>query len=70
MHNGVFKTLEEVMDFYNKGGGKGLKIAPGNQTLPFDKLNLSKKEQTDIINFMKSLTDSLFVSPTDDTHVP
>jgi len=70
MHNGVFKTLEEVMDFYNKGGGKGLKIAPGNQTLPFDKLNLSKKEQTNIINFMKSLTDSLFVSPTDDTHVP
>jgi len=70
MHNGVFKTLEEVMDFYNKGGGKGLKIAPGNQTLSFDKLNLSKKEQTDIINFMKSLTDNLFVSTADDTHVP
>ena len=70
MHNGVFKTLEEVMAFYNKGGGKGLKIAPGNQTLSFDKLNLSKKEQTDIINFMKSLTDNLFVSTADDTHVP
>lgn len=60
MHNGVFKSLEEVMDFYNKGGGKGLKIAPENETLPFEKLNLSKKEETDIINFMKSLTDSLF----------
>lgn len=59
MHNGVFTTLEEVMDFYNNGGGKGLKIAPNNQTLPFDKLNLSKKEITDIIAFMKTLTDKV-----------
>ena len=28
MHNGVFTTLEEVMDFYNDGGGAGLQIAP------------------------------------------
>ena len=28
MHNGVFKTLEAVIDFYNNGGGYGLKIAP------------------------------------------
>ena len=40
MHNGVYSTLEEVMEFYNNGGGKGLHIAPENQTLPFDKLNL------------------------------
>ena len=58
MHNGVFETLEEVMDFYNKGGGRGLNIAPPNQTLPFEKLNLSKKEMNDIITFMKSLTDT------------
>ncbi len=57
MHNGVFKTLEEVMDFYNEGGGAGLKIAPDNQTLPKDKLNLTKKEIADIIAFMKALTD-------------
>lgn len=61
MHNGVYKTLEEVMEFYNKGGGKGLKIDPPNQTLPFDKLNLSKKEITDIIAFMKTLTDTVYV---------
>ena len=59
MHNGVFDTLEEVMDFYNKGGGSGLKIAPANQTLPQDKLNLSKKEISDIIAFMKTLTDTV-----------
>jgi cytochrome c peroxidase len=57
MHNGVFNTLDEVMDFYNEGGGAGLKIAPENQTLPKDKLNLSKKEIADIIAFMKALTD-------------
>ena len=58
MHNGVFNTLEEVMDFYNEGGGAGLNIAPENQTLPTGKLNLSKKEIIDIIAFMKALTDS------------
>ena len=58
MHNGVFKTLEEVMEFYNNGGGKGLKIAPPNQTLPFEKLNLNTKEKKDIIAFMKTLTDT------------
>lgn len=60
MHNGVFTTLEEVMEFYNNGGGKGLKIAPENQTLPFDKLNLSAKEIADIIRFMKTLTDTVY----------
>ena len=56
MHNGVYSTLEEVMDFYNKGGGNGLHIAPSNETLPADKLNLSKKEIEDVIAFLKTLT--------------
>jgi len=58
MHNGVFSTLEQVMDFYNRGGGRGLKIAPENQTLPFDKLGLSKKEISEVIAFMRALTDT------------
>jgi len=58
MHNGVFNTLQEVMDFYNEGGGAGLNIAPENQTLPTGKLNLSQKEIADVIAFMKALTDS------------
>lgn len=60
MHNGVYSTLEEVMEFYNNGGGKGLHIAPKYQTLPFDKLNLSSTEIKDIISFMKALTDTSF----------
>ena len=55
MHNGVFSNLEQVVDFYNKGGGTGLGLAVENQTLPFDQLNLSAQEKEDIIAFMKSL---------------
>ena len=57
MHNGVYSTLEEVIDFYNKGGGFGLKTAPENQTLPQEPLKLSKKEISDIVSFLKTLTD-------------
>ena len=59
MHNGVFKTLDQVINFYNNGGGKGLKIAPENQTLPFDKLNLTATEKQHIISFLKTLTDTV-----------
>ena len=44
MHNGIYKTLEDVIDFYNSGGGKGLGINIPHQTLPFDSLHLNKKE--------------------------
>ncbi|MGY5354258.1 cytochrome-c peroxidase [Wenyingzhuangia sp. IMCC45467] len=57
MHNGVYNTLEEVMDFYNKGGGQGIGIHEEYQTLPFDHLDLSDEEIQDIIAFMKTLTD-------------
>ena len=32
MHNGQYQTLEEVLDFYNQGGGRGLGVAVANQT--------------------------------------
>ena len=58
MHNGVFESLEEVVVFYNEGGGAGTGIKVDNQTLPTDKLNLTDKEQKALIAFMKTLTDS------------
>ncbi len=58
MHNGIYKTLEEVIDFYNKGGGKGIGIDLPHQTLPFDSLQLTKQEIKDIKSFMLSLTDT------------
>ncbi|CAN1533261.1 MXAN_0977_Heme2, di-heme enzyme, MXAN_0977 family [Flavobacteriaceae bacterium] len=57
MHNGVFKTLEEVVDFYDLGGGSGLGFNLPNQTLPTDKLNLTPLEKKQLIAFMKTLTD-------------
>lgn len=58
MHNGAYNNLEDVMDFYNKGGGAGLGFDLPNQTLPFENLNLSNEEIQYIIIFMETLTDS------------
>lgn len=55
MHNGVFKSLDEVVDFYNKGGGIGLGMKIDNQTLAPDKLNLSQKECNELVAFIKAL---------------
>jgi cytochrome c peroxidase len=59
MHNGIYKTLEDVIDFYNKGGGQGIGITIPHQTLPFDSLQLTIKEISDIKSFMLSLTDTI-----------
>ncbi|MDY8135594.1 cytochrome-c peroxidase [Aquimarina sp. 2201CG5-10] len=59
MHNGVYNTLEEVLDFYNRGGGAGIGIEQPLQTLPPDPLNLTEQEINDIIAFMESLSDNL-----------
>lgn len=57
MHNGAYQTLAQVMNFYNNGGGAGLQINLTNQTLPTDKLGLTKQEINDVISFMNALTD-------------
>ena len=59
MHNGVFLSLQTVMDFYNKGGGAGLGLPVPDQTLPASPLHLSPGEIGDIILFIRCLTDSL-----------
>ena len=57
MHNGVYRTLEEVVRFYNEGGGVGIGIELAHQTLPFDSLSLNQAEQKAIVSFMRALTD-------------
>lgn len=57
MHNGVYTSLNEVMDFYNKGGGVGEGFVLENQTLPPNELHLTEQEIDDIIKFMHTLTD-------------
>ncbi len=61
MHNGVFTTLEEVIGFYNKGGGVGAGITVDNQSLASEKLNLDEKEINALIAFMKTLTDKNYL---------
>jgi cytochrome c peroxidase len=63
MHNGVFRTLGEVVDFYDRGGGNGLGMKLPNQTLPADRLHLSAQEKRDLIAFLRSLTDSSAIAP-------
>lgn len=58
MHNGVYTTLEQVVDFYNRGGGTGLGIPMERQTLPPDPLNLTASEQQQLIAFLHALTDT------------
>ncbi len=50
MHNGVFATLEEVVAFYNAGGGEGENKDPLLQPL-----DLSAQEQSDLVAFLRSL---------------
>jgi cytochrome c peroxidase len=61
MHNGVYKTLEEVVNFYNVGGGQGMGLNVPYQTLPPDSLHLTDKESKALIAFMKTLNDEQFV---------
>ena len=59
MHNGIFNTLEQVVDFYDAGGGvgKGLKI--DNQTLSADSLRLTGDEKRKLILFIRSLNENI-----------
>lgn len=58
MHNGVFRTLAEVVDFYDAGGGAGLGLRVPNQTLASDSLHLTRREKHDLVAFMRALTDT------------
>lgn len=59
MHNGVFRTLREVIDFYDGGGGAGHGLVVENQTLNADKLHLSERDKQALIAFMQSMSEPL-----------
>jgi cytochrome c peroxidase len=54
MHNGALFDLNEVVEFYNKGGGTNEFAA--NKTKLLKPLNLSDKEMEDLIAFIESLS--------------
>jgi len=48
MHNGVFETLREVVEFYNQGGGPG--------SVHLTALGLTDEEIDDLVGFLESLS--------------
>lgn len=62
-HNGAYKTLDQVIDFYDHGGAAGVGLANQlpNQTLAPDSLHLTKYEKGALIAFLHSLTDSVAI---------
>jgi len=59
MHNGVFNSLNQVIDFYDSGGGEGKKMKVDNQTLSPDSLRLSPFEKKELISFIHSLNENI-----------
>ena len=51
MHNGILYTLDEVVDFYDRGGGPG----PNKSSL-VKPLGLSVQEKKDLVAFLESLS--------------
>jgi len=57
MHDGSLQTLAAVVAHYNSGG-----ISHPNKSNLVKPLNLSTQEQADLVAFLKSLTDYIFVA--------
>jgi cytochrome c peroxidase len=57
MHNGAFQTLEQVVRFYNQGGGQGLGLEVPNQAPEVRPLHLSQEEERAIVRFLEALSD-------------
>lgn len=59
MHNGMFQTLEEVVEYYNDPD----QVIPNsiNRSDRIRKLRLSAQEKTDLVAFLKTLTEKQFV---------
>ena len=55
MHNGMLKTLEEVVDFYDRGGGDH-----PNKDQRLKPLNLIASEKKDLVEFLKALSGESF----------
>ncbi|MFY0644246.1 MAG: cytochrome C peroxidase [Bacteroidia bacterium] len=59
MHNGTYHNLDQVIEFYNKGGGQGLGFDVPNQTLNSDELHLTPVEISFLKAFLNSLNEEL-----------
>jgi cytochrome c peroxidase len=58
MHNGAYLTLDDVVAFYDAGGGTGIGLDLPYQTLFDHPLHMTPGERADLIAFLRSLTDT------------
>lgn len=59
MHNGVFTNLNQVIDFYDIGGGIGHGLNVPNQTLSGDSLHLTLEDKKNLLAFIHSLNETI-----------
>ena len=59
MHDGSIEALEEIIEHYNRGG-----VYHVNKSELIKPLFLSDEDKSDLLNFLKSLTDDSFVNNT------
>lgn len=57
MHNGKFKTLEEVLDFYAAGGGPGVGFKAAKVDDKIHTYSITAEEKQDLIAFLYALVD-------------
>jgi cytochrome c peroxidase len=63
MHDGRFQTLEQVVEHYNSGVKKSNTLDPIMSKSSFEfGLQLTAQQKSDLISFLKALTDSSFVN--------
>jgi len=62
MHDGRFNTLEEVVDHYNSGLVSSSTIDPSMDSPVLTGLFLDAQAKTDLVNFLKTLTDKEMVN--------
>jgi len=63
MHDGRFKTLEEVVEHYDKGVQRGPTLDPNLAKHPAEGLGLSAEDKRALVAFLKTLTDEQFIAP-------
>lgn len=61
MHNGVFFTLDEVVEFYNIGGTQDVF---GTKSATLAPLGLTRQEKQDLVAFLESLSGSEILAET------
>jgi len=66
MHNGVFTSLGQVIDFYDAGGAAGRKMNIANQTLSSDSLKLTRHEKDELLAFIHALNENIIFQPAPD----